>query len=119
MDEKPGIPLDYAPRPRRRGKAIWRGIAAGTLVFLIIAGWHWGPRYWPGIWRQAQIDYWRHECMVHQPPPDFVVYDQDPSGPSPYIKKGGEYESDTAFGYFAGHRKELAVAEYKPNCLWR
>jgi hypothetical protein len=70
MSAEPSLtPIDYAAPTSRVRKRIRRGTLAAVLLLVAASSCYWCPR----LWHRAQLAFWYHRCLLHEPPAGTVV----------------------------------------------
>src|SRR5215207_10428221 len=69
------IRLDYGTSAPRWKTRFRRALAVASIAILLLVTIRWGPL----AWRQARILYVQRQCLNHRPPPEQVVYEEDPA----------------------------------------
>lgn len=109
--------LDYAPappaRPRqwRRSVRFWAPAAALVLTLLLRP--IWSPWASEGLYR-LEVEYWEWRCLTYAPPPDQVVYEDDPVRVAQLLSDPDEYERPIRYGWPAPN-----VALRRVHCVER
>jgi hypothetical protein len=81
-------PLDYGLAQPQRRRRVVRALALVAFTLLGLAAWRWGPP----AWRQAQIRYYQHQCLIYSAPADQVVYEEEPAAAATLLANRSNYE---------------------------
>lgn len=100
-------PLAYAPPPARRRRWWLLGV---LLCGIVLIGWA-SRRYGLPVWRHLQLVALERKCLKYAPPPDQVVYEEEPTEVAFLVA------SDPGYRYRAGYREAPSYCYYAPT-LW-